>query len=144
MTSQHQHSPDAFHRARSRCIDAFALAELNAIALLHAQSIKASSEPFKQKLTKLSKLEPTQRYTEAKKARVDQAIAELDHVLSIRADMVHSQLAVVELDGVRKACFRNPVQPGVPGEVARLFTLEEMNSLCRLVDELARTITQDS
>ena len=40
---------DAFHRERSKCIDAFAETEEAVMALLRLTGIKLGTEPFKQK-----------------------------------------------------------------------------------------------
>ena len=128
---------DAFHRERSRCVDAFALAEAHIAAILTRGGEKCSSEPLGAKLEHLRKLKTSPNYSAANKKRVDELLVAISALLPVRADIVHSRLVLVEIEGVKHAQFLNAVESAQPFPTVRLLTFDQMRDLTRRVDELA-------
>lgn len=141
MIDQTKPSPpvgiDAFHRDRSRCVDAFALAELQVNALLDLTGSKRGSEPLKQRIVNLRKAQPSPRYSKARKQRVVSALEELEARLPMRADIVHGCLQIAEFKTEARACFANARHDDLPGVQLRTFTLLELREVTREVNEIA-------
>jgi hypothetical protein len=73
---------DAFHRERSKCLDAFAACEEAITKLLKLNGIKSGSEPFGQRVEKLRKTKASPTYTKTRKQRVDSLLAELEGLMN--------------------------------------------------------------
>jgi len=128
---------DAFHRERSKCVDAFAAAEMEIIKLLRASGAKIGAEPFKQKIMLIQKVAAGPAYSKARKKATDQLAAELETLLALRADIVHARMQFAQIDGAALACFMNAREAGDTAPVARLMTYEALRSLGKRVIEIA-------
>ena len=128
---------DAFHRERSRCVDAFATAERAVNNTLDATRSKRGGEPLKQRIANLRKVQPMSGYSNTRKLTVDVALNELETRLPLRADIVHGCLELVEFPEDNRACFANARQEVGPGIQMRTFTLSELREVTLKVSEIA-------
>lgn len=131
---------DAFHRQRSRCIDAFATIEANVIKRLKCNGAKCGEEPFAQKITTLAATPASPGYAAAAKKKVDLALATLLDLLSVRADIVHSPLNLVSVDSVAHARFVNAAVACTQYPLCRLFSFDQLRELTRRIEELAKEL----
>lgn len=128
---------DAFHRQRSKLIDAFADVEEGVMRLLDQTGSKRGAEPLKQKLAIVLKAKAGPAYSSTRKTQVDEAIKAIDTLLELRADLVHARLAVTMIDVEMHACFVNARETGIIGRKARIMTLVEMRTITTQVEALA-------
>ena len=128
---------DAFHRERSRCVDAFALAERAVNNLLDLTASKRGGEPLKQRITNLRKAKTSPRYSAASKKSVEVALNELEARLPLRADIVHGCLQLAEFENENRACFANARQDSGPGTQMQVFSLADFREVTRQVSEIA-------
>lgn len=120
---------DAFHRERSRCVDAFADLEEAVIALLLAHDIKFGGESFGMKLGKLTKLKPSPRLSKTCAARLVDVVNKCAALTALRNDIVHSRLKLATIGEDQKACFINLDQCGAHAQSARLLSLEGLRAV---------------
>lgn len=139
---------DAFHRERSRCVDAFAQAERAVNKLLDLTASKRGGEPLKQRMANLRKAKVSPSYSAARKKSVEAALDELEARLPLRADIVHGCLQLAEFENENRACFANARQDSGPGTQMQVFSLADFREVTRLVSkiatELGHKLTQPS
>ena len=135
---------DAFHKERSKCVDAFADLELAVRKILEREGVKTGLEPFGQKLGKLAKLIPSPRLSKSKVAALQILTERCQRFSDARNDIVHSRLQIAVIDDVHKACFINPAKLSDCGEGAKLFTLQAIRYLSSEISGLADDLTSFS
>ena len=94
--------PDTFHQARSRLIDAYAKFETKLIKTLHRAGKPIKGDTVATKLRTVR-----DAATENSLAAVAGSLDELVKLIALRADIVHSEMVLQDIDGERFACFRN-------------------------------------
>jgi hypothetical protein len=134
---------DAYHRERSKCLDAFVACEEAVISLLVKAEIKFGGEPFGKKVEKLRKAKSGKHYSDEQKGRIDEILARFDDLFIIRNDLVHARLRLESIGGVEKACFINARECANGTQTARLFSLESLRAVTRQASELADHLSTD-
>jgi hypothetical protein len=133
---------DAFHRERSKCIDAFAAIEEAVIGLLSASDIKFGGEPFGQKLELLRKIKASPKRSKERVAQLQTLLKRCVEINELRNDIVHSKLQLAVIGEDQRACFTNLRDCQSGSQTARLFTLEGLRALSvevlKLADEVGR------
>jgi hypothetical protein len=136
---------DAFHRERSKCIDAFAALEEAIIVILTGLAIKSGSETFGQKLELLSKAKANPRISKAKIQALQSMLPRCKALGELRNDIVHSRLQIEQLGEETRACFTNTRHCLSGSQTARLFTLSGLRSVrseaVDLASELQKILT---
>ncbi|MFM5932357.1 MAG: hypothetical protein ACKOPQ_15790 [Novosphingobium sp.] len=133
---------DAFHRERSKCLDAFVGCEEAVVALLLASATKAGAEPLGLKIEALKKAKPSPSYPATRKQTINGLLGQFDDLLELRNDLVHSRLQIAAIGEDQKACFINARQSSTGAQSARLFSLESLRSVTRKASELAGKLKQ--
>jgi len=131
---------DAFHKERSKCVDAFADLEAEVAALLVASNIEPGKASFGLQLGKLAKVKASPKLSKAKLAMLTELVARRQSLNAVRNDVVHARLKLTFIDDQPTACFVNPYQQTDSGRVARLLDLAEMRVLTKQVSELAESL----
>ncbi len=129
--------PDVFHKERSKCLDAFVLAEEALITLLERSRTPFNGECVGQKIEKLRKAKPGPQYSKTSKGSADALLLDFASLQDIRNDLVHSRLQVARLGDRDMACFINARQCASGSQVARLMTLESLRDLARKATAIA-------
>jgi len=133
---------DAFHRERSKCIDAFAAIEEAAIRILEHEGIKFGEESFGHKLKLMGKIEASPKRSKDRLARMQTLVNRCASINELRNDIVHSKLQLATIGEDQRACFTNLRECQSWSQTARLFTLEGLRALSAemlaLADELAK------
>lgn len=128
--SQHpKPGPDAFHRERSKCIDAFATLEEAIVRLLTALKAKTGSESFGQKLQLIQKAKASPEISQARLQKVLLLMPRCEELGELRNDIVHSRLQIAIIGEDQRACFTNTRHCLSGSQTARLFTLEGLRSV---------------
>lgn len=131
---------DAFHRERSRCLDAFAATEEAVVHLLELAETKFGGEPFGKKIEHLKSAKPSPAYSKERKARVNALLADMADLLEVRNDLVHARLQPAVIGEIQKACFVNARQCATGVQTARLFSLESLRTITRQATRLAEEL----
>jgi hypothetical protein len=132
--------PDAFHRERSKCLDAFVASEEAVIALLRQSGTRSGGEPFGKKVENLRKAKASLQYPAPLKARIDELLRQFDELMDARNDLVHARLQIAVIGEDQRACFINARQCANGSQSARLFSLEGLRALTRKADQLAQDL----
>jgi hypothetical protein len=133
---------DAYHRERSKCLDAFITCEEVVISLLVKAEVKFGGEPFGKKIEKLRKAKVGKLYSEQMKSQTDILLVGFEELMKVRNDLVHARLRLECIDGVEKACFINARECTNGTQVARLFSLESLRAVTRKASELANELRE--
>lgn len=134
-------SPEsALHGWRSRAIDAFALAEANIDGLLRKLGLAASGDQLSSKIDKLRKAKATSTYSEARKKHIDEILIQLQAVIGIRNDIVHSPMVIRQEGEHALACFANPNQKCEFSSVRREISAPRLQALAVKVNHLAKAL----
>lgn len=132
---------DAFHRERSKCVDAFADLEAAVIAMLVFHKVKTGSEPFSQKLVKIAKIPPCPQLSKSQVSRLGEIVKRCQTFSEVRNDIVHSRLKLAVIDNDHRACFINHGQASGCIQNARLFNLQSLRDLSSHLASLTAEIT---
>lgn len=133
---------DAFHKQRSKCLDAFVDCEEAVTALLVASGTKFGGEPFGSKLEALRKAKASATYAKKRKQTVNGLLEQFEELLELRNDLVHSKLQLATLGDNQRACFINAKQTSTGAQTARLFSLDSLRDLTRKAAGLANDLRQ--
>jgi hypothetical protein len=128
---------DAFHRQRSRCIDAFAAVEAQVIKRLKDHGTKCGGEPLAQKIVTLAGTPASPFYPASAKKKTDAVLSSLLELLPVRADIVHAPMVLVVIDGVAHARLINAVAACSPYPSCRLLSFDQFRELTRRLEEIA-------
>jgi hypothetical protein len=128
---------DAFHRERSKCIDAFAAIEEAVVRLLSQSDIKFGGESFGQKLGLLQKIKASPSRSKEKVAQLQILLKRCEAICALRNDIVHSRLQLAVIGEDHRACFSNLRECQSGSQIARLLTLEGLRSLSAEMLKLA-------
>lgn len=128
---------DAFHRERSKFIDAFSQLESSIVWLLSKTGHACGSEHFGQKLTLLKKAKPSSKLSKAQLSKVHALLDRCETLAELRNDIVHSTMQLASIAESNRACFINIRYCEADGQTARLFTLESLRGLSAEVLQLA-------
>ena len=131
---------DAFHRTRSKCIDAFSEVEQALIWIIERSGGKVGSESFGQKLERLRKVKPSPTLSKAQIEKLTSLIDGCAAINELRNDIVHSTLQLAVIGSDQRACFINSRQCTSSSQTARLFSLEGLRGLTAEMTELATKI----
>lgn len=131
---------DAFHRDRSKCIDAFSAVEEALIGVIAKTGGKIGAESFGQKLAQLRKAKPTATFTQAQIDRLQKLLDGCLAISELRNDIVHSALKLAVIGDDQRACFINLRHCTSGSQTARLFTLQGLRALTADMNDLAREI----
>lgn len=131
---------DAFHRNRSKCIDAFSEVEQALIAVIDRCGGKIGSESFGQKIEKLRKAKPSPGLAKGKIETLMKLMDRCAAINEVRNDIVHSTLQLAVIGNDQRACFINSRQCDSGSQTARLFSLEGLRSLTAEMTQLAADI----
>jgi hypothetical protein len=134
---------DAYHRERSKCLDALVTCEEVVISLLVKAEVKFGGEPFGKKIEKLRKAKVGKLYCEQMKSQTDALLVRLEELMNIRNDIVHARLRLENIGGVEKACFINARECTNGTQTARLFSLDSLRDVTRKASKLAEELGQD-
>jgi hypothetical protein len=131
---------DAFHRERSKCIDAFSKLESEVVILLGIAGHSCGSEHFGQKLALLKNAKANPKLSKARLAKVHELLRRCEALAEIRNDIVHSVLQLADIGGTNKACFINMRYCQSGSQSARLFTLGGLRELSAEMEKLAEDL----
>ena len=131
---------DAFHRERSKCIDAFAALEEAIISILVSLKLKSGTETFGQKLDMLAKAKAHPQFSKARMQALQLLLPRCKSLGELRNDIVHSRLQIAELGDETRACFTNTRHCLSGSQTARLFTLDGIRSVRSEATELASAL----
>lgn len=131
---------DAFHRNRSKCIDAFSEVEQALIAVIERSGGKVGSDSFGQKLEQLRKSKPSPTLSKGQIDRLKKLIDGCATLNELRNDIVHSTLQLAVIGNDQRACFINSRHCTSGSQTARLFSLEGLRGLTAEMTELAKQI----
>lgn len=120
---------DAFHKERSKCVDAFASLEAAVISLLTSADISPKADSFGQKLASLAKAKPSPQLSKAAIDKLPDILARCDEIRELRNDIIHARLKLAVICDVHMACFINLRDDLKDCQNARLLTLEGMRAL---------------
>ena len=144
MTSCQPPQPgiDAFHKERSRCLDAFVACEEAVIALLLTSGCKFGNEPFGSKVEALRKAKSSPTYSAKRKRAVNGLLEQFEDLLELRNDLVHSRLQIATISEDQRACFINARQSPTGTQTARLFSLKNLQDLTKKAADLAKRLRE--
>lgn len=128
---------EAFHRERSKCIDAFSQLESAIIVLLSLAGQSCGGEHFGQKLTLLKKAKPNPKLSKARLAKAHELLSRCEALAEVRNDIVHSTLQLAVIAETHQACFINMRYCQSGSQIARLFTLKGLRELSTEMEQLA-------
>ncbi len=131
---------DAFHKDRSKCIDAFSAVEEALLAAILATGGKASAASFGQKLAQLRKAKATPAMSAERLTKLQGLLDDCLAIGEVRNDIVHSVLKLAVIGDDQRACFVNLRSCNSGSQIARLFTLEGLRSLTSEMNDLAQKI----
>lgn len=93
------------------------------------------SQPLGQKLKELAKLKASPTLPKATMTKLAQIVSELEPLLEVRADIVHSLRRIINFDGQTAALYLNASQAAENYPKARVMTLAQHD---KLVSEIKR------
>lgn len=131
---------DAFHRTRSKCIDAFSEVEQALIWIIERSEGKVGSDSFGQKLEKLRKAKPSPTLSKNQIEKLKKLIDGCSAINELRNDIVHSTLQLAVIGNDQRACFINSAQCTSGSQTARLFSLEGLRGLTAEMTDLAKEL----
>ena len=124
---------DAFHRARSKIIDAFIVFESALVQRLDQGKISKQGNSLGLKLKCVSKLAAGSGLTDEAIGRIKEVADRCLPLVAVRNDLVHSQLQLVFLDGIQCVCLINANQPRTGNDTARIVSLPYLQHLAKLM-----------
>lgn len=133
---------DAFHRERSKCIDAFAAIEEVVVTLLDQSDIKFGAESLGHKLDLLRKIKASPQRSKERVAQLHALLKRCEAINELRNDIVHSKLQMALIGEDQRACFTNLRDCQSGSQTARLFTLEGLRALSMEMLKLAEDLGQ--
>jgi hypothetical protein len=133
---------DAFHCARSLCLDAFATIESAINARLSRGGIDPGKSCLSQKIEMVKKIGASPSYSKARKAEVHEVLTQIESLIDHRNDIVHARLGFALIDGEQLACFANTRQATSVSLVARLFTIERLSAMGLEAESLGRKLLE--
>lgn len=139
-TAQPNPGPDAFHRERSKCIDAFASLEEAIVLLLDAMKIEFGAESFGQKIGLMQNAKAGPQFSQSRMQSVHNVLQRCKNLGELRNDIVHSRLQIASFDTETRACFTNTRQCLSGSQSARLFTLAGLRSVTTEATQLAEEL----
>jgi hypothetical protein len=125
--------PDAFHRQRSKCIDAFAALEEAIIGTLLNLQCNSKCESLGLKIEAIRKV----CAEKSPQAKCHSLLDDCERMSSIRNDLVHSRLQVIDQGDRTVAWFANTRELHEHQGNARIFTLQGLLQLYQNVNTLA-------
>ena len=128
---------DALHVARSKMLDEFAKIEEAVVGLMLRAKCTIKADHLSQKIQVLRATKPTPQYSRAKRAQVLPLLDQLEPLLALRNDIVHSAMRIANIDGDPHASFRNVRTATEPTGLARLITLDQFETVRRDVHRFA-------
>jgi hypothetical protein len=129
-----------FHLARSRCIDSFARLEQAIIQLLEKGGVVKPTELFSQRVELSRKLKPSPYLSKARAELLPNLLNQCEAAACLRNDIAHAPLRIALIEGDKFACFVNPRQVASDSAVARLFSLEMLQTCADKWRKLAKEI----
>jgi len=128
---------NTFKVARSDYIDACSEVEVQVVRLMQIAEIEVKSDCLGLKLKKLATVLPSPQRSKANVTEVRNVCASLEPCLAARADIVHSTLQILTLDGLKYAAFANVRQNHAQSKIYRLMTAHQLSHEARHLKELA-------
>lgn len=119
---------DAFHRERSKCIDAFAALEEQIIRIQVLLDMPVNGASFGEKVEALKGVKASPRFAKARVAKLKDLLIRCQEAAELRNDIVHSRLQLAVIADEQRACFANTRHCQAASQVARLFTLEGLRA----------------
>ncbi|MFM5885039.1 MAG: hypothetical protein ACKOQ3_06905 [Novosphingobium sp.] len=120
---------DAFHRQRSKCIDAFAELEETVVSVQLFVKMKPSSDSLGQKIESLRAAQSTQRLTDESRSNLYAALDKCTALNAVRNDLVHSKMRFLENELGSFAIFANTKNCRAFHQQAQMLTLEGLRHL---------------
>lgn len=114
---------------RSAFVDAFARLETSICKILASCGAMPSNEPFKQRLKDFQKAEKTHLIAKSNYTKRDQIAVAVDALLSVRADIVHSEMRIANVNGEPTAFFVNAKDAAAEYPCTRLLSLNQFKEL---------------
>lgn len=120
---------DAFHRERSKCIDAFAALEESLIRLQVALKQPVNGASFGQKLDALQSAKAGPHFAKARLAAMNALLPRCVALNDLRNDIVHARLQLATIGDEQRACFANTRYCMASSQSARLFALDGLRTV---------------
>ena len=123
---------DTFHQARSKLVDAFARIEAKVI-----KSLDRAGRPIKGDTvaTKLRALRDAA--TDTSLAAVSDSLDRLASLISVRADLVHGAMVLIDIDGERFANFRNARESVNKAQKATQISYKNLKSFADELEQIS-------
>ena len=139
-----QHTFNDFHVARSIFLDAFSELEKAVSKLLSCSPTfnEVAKTPFGNRIQELKNLKPCQKISKEKCAKLSDKIDRIRPIMLIRSDIVHSEMNVVNLNGVMHAKICNNYTVVNDPTLVRLLNIECFKILTKEAKKLANELNQ--
>ena len=139
MNAPHRPQPgiNAFHRDRSKCIDAFANLEAVVSKLSIGAELALKNETFGEKLKQLKRAAGDCDLSASQLAAVRETLGRCEILASVRNDIVHSVLQIESVDEINVACFTNVRKLGAESQPTQRLSLANLRVLTIEINELA-------
>ncbi len=133
-----------FHIARSMFLDAFSELEIAVCRLLSMSSTSKGSEKrsFGHRLEELKLVTPCHKISKEKCAKLADKIERILPLLSMRSDIVHSRIELVNVDGVMHAKIYNNIMSIHNQPYIRLLKLENFKAYSSEAKRIANELNQ--
>ena len=131
-TSPPPQKEETFHIARSRLIDAFARIETRLVKLLDLADRPIKNDTVATKLKTLR-----DAATPESLVKLTESLDQLAPLFTIRADLVHSAMTLVDEDGERFASFRNARESVNKAQKSTQITFKTLKAFADDLDRIA-------
>lgn len=123
--------------ARCAFLDSFADTEIALGRLAKRLALKGCGLTVGQRLEALKTIKASPSFSQAKVQKLAEQLTRLQSLNAIRADVVHSRLAVAPIGGQARACFINSTTCSDEAPTARLVTRDEFAKFSKVLKEIA-------
>ena len=129
------------HMARSRLIDAYNAADLALRERMRAMRL-TEKQLISQNIEAIARVAASPQYSKTAKKRADEQLQALRDLQSIRCDVVHSRMQVLQVEGSPHALFSNVQKQARIGRQGLLLTLAELEQCEGLLNGVAREFSR--
>lgn len=128
--------------ARSDFLDAFAALEEAVAKVLRSAGQSLKGEPFSQRVKAFRTAEKTTLIAKQNLPKRDHIADEIQGLLQLRADVVHSRMELTSIDGTLCASFINVQEMGGLFPTRRILALDDLKQISQMALRLADRISQ--
>ena len=129
----------AFEIARSRFTDAYSSLDKAINERLLGMKAKVRSN-HAANVKSLMKAEPGPHLSKTAKANIDETLAELSTIQSIRNSITHGQMTALKFENLDQAVFVNAFQPSQRATNAIMLSQSQFDHLIKTLEKIEKTI----